>query len=63
MGYNSIAENDNLFVGQKVKQGTVIGTVSVTNRQEYKSGAHLHFETIENGEVIDPAKYLTIEEK
>ncbi|MBO7344850.1 MAG: M23 family metallopeptidase [Clostridia bacterium] len=61
--YNSLADGNSVTVGQVVKQGDVIGQVSVTNRQEYKSGAHLHFEVFENGENIDPAKYLALEEK
>lgn len=61
--YNSLANADDIFVGASVEQGDVIGHVSVTNRQEYKDGAHLHFEVMENGEIIDPAKYLVLEEK
>ena len=61
--YNSLADGDSVIVGQSVKQGDVIGEVSVTNRQEYKLGAHLHFEVIENGKNIDPSKYLALEEK
>ncbi len=61
--YNSLADGDSVTVGQKVNKGDVIGQVSVTNRQEYKSGAHVHFEVIENGEKIDPIKYLALEEK
>ncbi len=61
--YNSIMDGDAVVVNQKVKQGDVIGEVSVTNRQEYKSGAHLHFSVTENGQTIDPATYLTFEEK
>lgn len=61
--YNSLADGDGVTVGQSVKQGDVIGEVSVTNRQEYKSGAHLHFEVMENGQLIDPAKYLAFDEK
>ncbi len=61
--YNSLADGDAVSVGQSVKKGDVIGQVSTTNRQEYKSGAHLHFEVIENDELIDPAKYLVFEEK
>ena len=61
--YNSLADGDAVIVGQSVKQGDVIGTVSTTNRQEYKSGAHLHFTVMENGAVINPDKYLTFEEK
>ncbi len=61
--YNSLADGDSVIVGQTVKQGDVIGQVSLSNRQEYKSGAHLHFEVIENGESIDPSKYIAFEEK
>ena len=61
--YNSLADGDSVSVGQKVCQGDVIGQVSTTNRQEYKNGAHLHFEVKENGTLIDPAKYLELQEK
>ncbi len=61
--YNSLADGDCVTVGQKVNKGDVIGQVSTSNRQEYKAGAHLHFEVMENGQVIDPVKYLQIEEK
>lgn len=61
--YNSLADGDCVVVGQTVKSGDVIGQVSVTNRQEYKSGAHLHFETVENGEKINPEKYLDLDNK
>ena len=61
--YNSLADVDDISVGVTVKKGDVIGYVSSSNRQESSSGAHLHFEVMENDSVIDPAKYLTIEEK
>ena len=61
--YNSLADGDTVVQGQSVNAGDVIGQVSVSNRQEYKDGAHLHFEVIENGQSIDPIKYLAIEEK
>ncbi len=61
--YNSLADGDMVSEGQSVKAGDIIGEVSVTNRQEYKDGAHLHFEVLENGVTIDPDKYLAIEEK
>ena len=61
--YNSLADGDSVIVGQTVKTGDVIGEVSLSNRQEYKEGAHLHFQVIENDVVIDPAKYLTFNEK
>ncbi len=61
--YNSLLDGEEVFVGQTVEQGDIIGEVSLTNRQEYKDGAHLHFEVKENGEFINPEKYLTIVEK
>ncbi len=57
--YNSLSNGDCVVAGQWVKGGAKIGEVSLSNKQEYKDGAHLHFEMIENGEKIDPAKYLT----
>ena len=61
--YNSLTDGDKVFVGQSVKQGAEIGTVSTSNRQESGEGAHLHFQVVENGETINPAKYLAIAEK
>lgn len=61
--YNSLADGDTVFVGQTVKQGVKIGEVSVSNRQESAEGAHLHFQVVENGETINPSKYLAFEEK
>ncbi len=61
--YNSVEAAENLTEGKAVKKGDVIGVVSDNNRQEYKDGAHLHFEVIENGEKIDPETYLLSSEK
>ncbi len=61
--YNSLSDPDFVTVGQQVEKGELIGEVSTTNRKEYKAGAHLHFQVIENGELIDPEKYLVFEHK
>ena len=61
--YNSLSDTDAVSVGQTVTQGQIIGEVSVSNRQEYKDGAHLHFECFENGERINPEKYLLLDQK
>lgn len=61
--YNSLGEDNLVQAGQVVAKGDVIGEVSCTNRQEYKDGAHLHFEVIENDQLIDPSKYLSLSEK
>lgn len=61
--YNSVEAAEDLAEGQNVKKGDAIATVSDNNRQEYKDGAHLHFEVIENGKKIDPETYLLSAEK
>ena len=61
--YNSLEDALDVEVGTLVKTGDVIGRVGTTNRQEYSDGAHLHFEVYENNEVINPEKYLTLDEK
>ncbi len=61
--YNSLENGVDITVGTAVKSGDIIGYVSTSNRQEYKDGAHLHFETIENGVTINPEKYLVIDAK
>jgi murein DD-endopeptidase MepM/ murein hydrolase activator NlpD len=42
--------------GQKVKRGTVIGFVGATGRA---TGAHVHYEVLANGKLIDPLQLLT----
>ena len=61
--YNSLESIEDVAIGTQVEAGDVIGYVSTTNRQEANDGAHLHFETIENGDYINPSKYLFPEEK
>lgn len=45
--------------GQSVEEGEIVGTVGNTG---YSFGAHLHFEIIENGKLVDPLKYLSPQE-
>ena len=61
--YRFVTETDGLTVGKTVKKGDVIATVAEPTGNEYKDGAHLHFEVMENGKSVDPTKYLTLEEK
>ncbi len=61
--YRFVDADENLTVGAKVKKGDVIATVAEANGNEYKDGAHLHFEITVSGENVDPALHLTLEEK
>lgn len=64
--YASIDVASGIKAGDKVEQGTLLGTVSAAADamgNEYNEGAHLHFEVTQNGEAIDPATYLDLDEK
>ena len=61
--YRFVTANENLSVGAQVKRGDCIATVADATGEEYKDGAHLHFEIKKDGKAIDPAAYLTFEEK
>ncbi len=61
--YRFVEAKEGLKAGDSVKKGDVIATVAEANGDEYKDGAHLHFEILENGKKVDPAKHLTLEEK
>ena len=61
--YNSIEVREDLLEGMTLLKGDIIGEVSTSNKTESLDGAHLHFEVIENGEKIDPERYLITESK
>ncbi len=61
--YRFVAAADGLKVGDSVAQGDTIATVAEPTGDEYKDGAHLHFEIVENGKSVDPSFYLPFEEK
>lgn len=61
--YTFVEEAEGLKVGASVKKGDVIGRVAEPTGKEYKDGAHLHFEVLENGKSVDPALHLTLDEK
>ncbi len=61
--YRFVTETEGLKVGQTVEKGAVIATVAEANGDEYKDGAHLHFEILQDGKQVDPAVHLTLEEK
>ena len=61
--YRFVNAKEGLKAGDSVKKGEVIATVAEATGEEYKDGAHLHFEILENGKNIDPASKLELEEK
>ena len=61
--YCFVTHADGLKAGDKVVKGQTIATVAEANGREYKDGAHLHFEVLENGKTVDPVIYLSLEEK
>ncbi len=61
--YRFINEREGLKVGDSVEKGEVIATVAEATGNEYKDGAHLHFEVLQEGKQVDPTTHLTLEEK
>ncbi len=61
--YRFVSEAEDLKVGDRVEKGEKIATVAEASGNEYKDGAHLHFEVLQNGKSVDPANHLTLEEK
>ena len=61
--YRFVTEKEGLKVGDNVEKGDAIATVAEPTGNEYKDGAHLHFELTVDGKNVDPAVYLTLEEK
>jgi murein DD-endopeptidase MepM/ murein hydrolase activator NlpD len=49
-----------VYMGQKVKQGGIVGTVGETGfiRKKGKDGSHLHFEVYEKGKRVNPMHCL-----
>ena len=62
--YSSLDSTDiKVQVGDKVSMGDQLGVVSTSASNESLTGAHLHFELIEDGTKIDPNNYLELEPK
>ncbi len=61
--YTFVDALEGLEAGDAVKKGDVIATVAEPMGQEYKDGAHLHFEVFLNGSAVDPGQYLDIDGK
>lgn len=56
--YKSLNSDLKIKLGDYVKQGTAIGTVSSTMARELNSGSHLHFELLLNKIYVNPNDYI-----
>ena len=56
--YSSLADEVFVKVGDVVKTGQQIGTVSTSAKAESADGNHLHFEVLLNNVKVDPNLYL-----
>lgn len=61
--YSSLSDNPYVTISDRVKAGQIIGKMSQSATNESLSGAHLHFELLKDGQKVDPANYLTLENK
>ena len=61
--YGSLNSDVTVKVGDKVNRGQKLGTTSDTGLNEYKTGAHLHFQLFMDENEVNPADYLNIAEK
>ena len=56
--YANLSEQIEVSVGDEVKSGGIIGKVGQSAVADFATGAHLHFEIVENGEYVDPCELL-----
>ena len=61
--YCSLDSCDMVSKGDNVARGQKIGQISSSASNEMAEGNHLHFQVQLNGKNVDPANYLTLENK
>lgn len=61
--YCSLQNSDGVKEGDNVTRGQKIGDISSSASNEAGEGNHLHFQIKLNGQYVDPANYLTFENK
>lgn len=61
--YASLSDDVKVAIGDKVKQGDLIGYTSTSAKAEASDGDHLHFEVIKDDVKVDPNLYITVEDK
>lgn len=61
--YKSLNQDVKVKLGDSVKLGDVIGTVSNTMSRELNSGNHLHLEILLNKTAVNPSEYIDFSKK
>lgn len=61
--YSSLSENVDVKAGDKVTAGQKIGAASTSASNESKTGSHLHFVLLKNGQEVDPNNYIDLQNK
>ena len=61
--YCSLKDVEYVNKGDKIKKGDKIGEISSSSAKESNDGNHLHFTICLNGKYVDPANYITFENK
>lgn len=61
--YSSLDSKTSVKVGDKVQKGQKIGTISNSAGEEVATGAHLHFELLQDNNQINPNDYLSLSNK
>lgn len=61
--YKSLSSDVKVKIGDEVKKGTVIGSMSNTMSKETTTTPMLHFEVTLNGVTVDPNNYLNLSNK
>ena len=57
--YASLQPETSVLTGDEIPAGAVLGAVGNTSLAEAGLGAHLHFSVEKDGELIDPAEFLS----
>lgn len=56
--YANLSEQIEVSVGDEIKSGEIIGKVGESAVADFATGAHLHFEIVENEEYVDPCDLI-----
>ena len=61
--YSSLSEKVEVKTGDKVSAGQKIGSASDLATNESKTGSHLHFTLLKDGQEVDPNNYIDMQNK